>query len=518
MTQFQSQHSSKVLLVILDGFGISENSPKNAIKAAKTENLDYLFSHYPFTTIEASGEEVGLPKGVMGNSEVGHMNLGAGRPVRQDLVRINESIKNKEMEKLERFQELINTAKNKSKRIHLMGLLSDGGVHSHIDHLKEIMTLLGKHPDLEIFFHAFMDGRDTNPDSGEKYLKEIQEFNQSFTFASMQGRSIGMDRDRRWEKIELAYKTLTGKGEISSLDPLSYLKSQYGDKKFDEFIEPTLFDSNAAIQKEDCVFFINFRPDRAIQLTLAFTQEEFSHFERPIMPAYYLCMTPYVPDEVELPILFDKERIQGGLSEHLSKLSKKQFKIAETEKYAHVTFFFNGGLKTPYPGETQKLIPSPREVKTYNEKPQMSAYEVTESLTQALEQKGDSQFDFFLVNYANCDMVGHTGDYTAAIKAVETVDECIGKLYEVCQKENITMLITADHGNSDQMVHEDGSPHTAHTQAPVPFCLIHPKFKDQKINLRVEHPALMDVAPTVLTLMGIDYPPSFQGQSIFDVS
>lgn len=502
--------SSKVLLVVIDGYGMNKNSTKNAVKDAKSPNLDQLFSHYPYTTLEAGGEKVGLPKGVAGNSEVGHMNLGAGRSIRQDLVRINEVIAEKSLAQMEKLQELISVAKKKTKRIHLMGLFSDGGVHSHIDHLKEVLEILNQEEDLEIFFHAFMDGRDTAPDVGGKYLEMWDQFHGRAHFASMQGRSIGMDRDRRWEKIKHCYDTFIGQGDVTDFTPKEYLKSEYADGRQDEFLMPTLFSKDYAMGEGDCVFFLNFRPDRAVQLSLAFNDPNFNEFERKFIPSYFLCMTPYIPDEVSLPILFDKEKVPGGLSEYLSNLGKKQFKIAETEKYAHVTFFFNGGEKKPFPGEKQVLIPSPKEVKTYNQKPQMSAPEVCDTLLSALKE----DYDFYLVNFANCDMVGHTGDYEATVKAVEAVDQCIGKLSVYCLENQIAMLITADHGNSDQMVYEDGSPHTSHTGAPVPLALIHPKLRDKKLT-PLEGGALRDVGPTVLDILGLDYPPTFEGRSLF---
>jgi len=502
--------SDKSLLIIMDGYGLNENSPKNAIKAAKKPHLDELFSHYPMTQIEAGGVAVGLPKGVTGNSEVGHMNLGAGRPVRQDLVRINESIEKHDLENMDRFKELIAHAKKGSGRVHLLGLLSDGGVHSHINHLKYISNALAEQG-LAVYLHAFMDGRDTARDVGAKFVEETQKF--PLSFASMQGRSIGMDRDRRWEKIQLCYETITGKGAHSDSSPLDYIKGEYQKEIYDEFITPTLFIKEGAIKKEDSVFFFNYRPDRAIQITLAMTDPGFSHFPREFMPNYFLCMTPYVPDEVELPILFDKEKISGGMSEYLSQMGKRQIKIAETEKYAHVTFFFNGGEKHPFPGEEHILIPSPREVKTYDLKPEMSAYEVTDRLVRALEH---NEADFYLVNFANCDMVGHTGNFEAAIKAIETVDDCIGKLWKVCEKKGITMAITADHGNSDQMVYEDGSPHTSHTNAPVPFVVCHPKLRDANIEAAPGEHALKDVSPSMLYFMGIPKPDTFEGHPIFN--
>lgn len=503
--------SPRALLVILDGYGISENDTKNAIKDARTPHIDHLFANYPFTTIEAGGEKVGLPKGVVGNSEVGHMNLGAGKPVRQDLVRINEAIEQGTFSDLHYLDELRKFTKAHTKRVHVMGLLSDGGVHSHINHIKEVFRALKKEQGLEVFFHAFMDGRDTASDVGEKYIEELSK-EDGFTFASMQGRSIGMDRDRRWEKIEKCIKTFAGLGAKTKLSPTDYLKSEYKAGRFDEFLEPVLFHENAAMKDGDSVFMINFRPDRAIQITLAMCDPEFKEFQRPFVPGYYLCMTPYVPDEVTLPILFDKERVPGGLSEYLSELGKAQYKIAETEKYAHVTFFFNGGEKKPFPKEEHVLIPSPKEVSTYDQKPEMSAYNVCDELLSALD---DESYTFYLVNFANSDMVGHTGKYEAAIKAIEALDDCVGKLMKKCEENGITMLLTADHGNSDTMVYPDGKPHTSHTGAPVPFSVFNSKLKGQKGEINGSNFALMDVSPTVLHVLGIEQAPNFEGMPIF---
>lgn len=508
--------AKRLLLIILDGFGINPNRIKNAIFDAKKPHLDFYFSHYPFSTIEAGGELVGLPKGVAGNSEVGHMNLGAGKSIRQDLVRINEAISNNTLKDMPKLKELIELAQKGNKRIHLMGLLSDGGVHSHIDHLKALIKIFKTYSDLKIFYHAFTDGRDTSNKSGINYVKDITLHLNSpqFTFASIQGRSIGMDRDRRFDKIEKCYKMIIGEGEISKETPEQYMAQQYSQEIFDEFVNPVLFDFEAKLNCDDLFFFLNFRPDRAIQLTLALTWDKFNEFKVKIRPRYYLCMTPYVPDEVPLPILFDKEKIRGGLSDYLASLHCHQFKIAETEKYAHVTYFFNGGEKRPYPLEQQVLIPSPREVATYDLKPEMSAPLVTKTLLNALE---NDKINFFLVNYANSDMVGHTGNYQAAKKAIETLDDCVHQIVEKANSLDIAVLITADHGNSDQMVYEDGSPHTSHTGAPVPVCLIHPKLFNQKIELNTEHSpfALKDIAPTILNTIGIAPPDSFQGHPIF---
>jgi len=503
--------SKKVLLVILDGFGITDDDSKNAIKAAKKPHIDSYFKDYPFTLIEAGGQKVGLPKGVVGNSEVGHINLGAGRPVRQDLVRINEAIDDGTFSSMPLFKDLKEKAKQGSSRIHVIGLLSDGGVHSHINHIKEVFKALNLDTDLEIFFHAFMDGRDTARDSGVKYIEELNQ-EKGFHFASMQGRSIGMDRDRRWEKIEKCYKTLTGEAKVEKTTPALYIQEQYGREIYDEFIEPVLFDKDFAIDEGDCCFMINFRPDRAIELTLALTDPNFKEFKRTVLPAYYLCMTPYVPEEVELPILFNKERVHGGLSEHLSALKLPQFKIAETEKYAHITFFFNGGQKKPFDLEDQLLIPSPKDVSTYDQKPEMAAPEVLEKLVEEIN-KGNHTF--YLVNFANSDMVGHTGNFQAAVKAIETLDQCVDSLAKVCAANDVLMLVTADHGNSDQMVYPDGSPHTSHTGSLVPFCAIHPKLKGvENIEIQADS-ALMDVSPTILHALGIDFPKTFEGKPIF---
>ena len=503
--------SSKALLVILDGYGINDKDQKNAIKHASTPNIDRLFKEYPFTKIEAGGIKVGLPKGVAGNSEVGHMNLGAGRAVRQDLVRINESVEKGLFQNLEKFNELKESSRKASKRIHIMGLLSDGGVHSHIDHIKESIKALTSEGDIEVFFHAFMDGRDTARNIGKKYIEDLLTC-PNFTFASMQGRSIGMDRDRRWEKIKHCYDTFTGNGKTTDLSPIDFLEEEYKHERYDEFITPVLLDKNGAMKDGDSVFFINFRPDRAIQLSLCFNDPNFKEFKRSFIPNYFLCMTPYIPDEVKLPILFDKEKLSGVMSEHVSSLGLKQFKIAETEKYAHVTFFFNGGRKDTFENEEHFLIPSPKEVATYDKKPEMSAYEITSKLEEKLE---DDSIKFHLVNFANSDMVGHTGNFEAAIKAIEVLDECVEKLMKKCEETGVVLLLTADHGNSDQMAYEDGSPHTSHTNSLVPFSVFHKDLRNCKFEVTDGEHALMDVSPTLLYVIGQDIPPFFSGKNIF---
>lgn len=504
--------TDRVLLVIADGLGINDESPKNAVKAANTPNLDKVLKDYPNILIQPGGEAVGLPKGVAGNSEVGHMNIGAGRPVRQDLVRINESIESGAFKNLKLFKQMIETAKNGSKRVHLMGLLSDGGVHSHIKHLKAIIGYLNEEPELKIYLHAFSDGRDTSKTAGVSYVEDVQTA-KGFTFASMGGRAIGMDRDRRWEKIKKAYDAMTGAGETSDLSPAEYLKKNYENEIYDEHVEHVLFDKEGAIKSEDCVFFFNFRPDRAKQISLAFTDPKFKEFDNSVRPKFFMNMSPCIDEEMPgVPVLFDRENIKCTLSEYLSKSGKKQLKIAETEKYAHVTYFFNGGEETPFEGEDRILVNSPRDVATYDLKPEMSAYEVCEKLVDRLK---DKSYTFYAVNFANPDMVGHTGNFEAATRAVEVVDECIGKLMQVCADEGIAMLLTADHGNADEMTYDDQSPNTSHSKSKVPFALISPKVLGQKIEIHEGESALKDIAPTILNLLGMDAPKEFSGHSVF---
>jgi 2,3-bisphosphoglycerate-independent phosphoglycerate mutase len=502
--------SKKVLLVICDGLGFSQNTVKNAVKEAHTPTLDDFVKSFPNTTLEPGGVLVGLPKGVAGNSEVGHMNIGAGRPVRQDLVRINEAIEKKTFTEMEEFKKLIEHTKKTSNRLHLMGLLSDGGVHSHIDHIKYILKSL-ENKGIEVFFHAFMDGRDTVQTNGLSYIKELKEA-ASFTFASMQGRSIGMDRDRRWEKIELAYTTMTGHGKITSKSPETFIQDQYSEEIFDEFITPVLLDEDAAIKKDDSIFFINFRPDRAKQISQCFCDKKFPYFKNSILPSRYLCMSPYIDEEFpEVPILFNREKVKGTLSEFLEAQGLKQLKIAETEKYAHVTYFFNGGREVPFNGEERVLINSPRDVETYDLKPEMSAPQVLESLLAKLSEDKS----VFIVNFANPDMVGHTGKFDATVKAVESIDHCLRALQEKCFQEDIAMLVTADHGNCDQMTHPDGSPHTSHSNAHVPFILIHKDLENVKVETKKENNALMDISPTIVHLLGLEKPLDFVGETIF---
>lgn len=328
----------------------------------------------------------------------------------------------------------------------------------------------------------------------------------------MQGRSIGMDRDRRWNKIENCYKTFIGQGNKTTLTPLAYIQNEYREGRYDEFLTPVLFDENLAMKNGDAVFFFNYRPDRAIQITLALNYSKFAEFSVPVKPGYFLCMTPYVTDYMDLPILFDKEKLQGTLCEYLSSLGKKQLKIAETEKYAHVTFFFNGGDKKPFPGEDQILIPSPKDVATYDQKPEMSAFLVTDRLEEAL---ADHSYSLYVVNYANSDMVGHTGNFEASVKAIEALDVVVGRLMKKCEAENVTMLVTADHGNSDVMAYDNGDIHTSHSDSPVPFIVFDQRLKNEKLELNAGPMALRNVAPTILHIMGVEQAPLFDGVSVF---
>ncbi len=502
--------ADRALMVILDGFGHNPDSPKNAIIDANTPNIDNFLTNYPSTLIHASGKPVGLPEGIMGNSEVGHLNIGAGRVIKQDLVKIDEAIETNEFEKLPEFIRLKKMAIKGNNRVHLLGLLSDGGVHSHIAHLNKIIEYLAK-DNIKVFLHALMDGRDTQKDSGINFVKDIQK-NKNFIFASIIGRFFGMDRDKRWDRVEQAYLTLVGKGPINEIEADKYIENEYSNENYDEFITPTLFSKDYAIQEEDTIFCFNFRPDRAREITLAFADPNFNKFKTYVKPNFYLCMSPYLEEELSLPILFNKKTIPNTLCEHLSNKGIKHFKIAETEKYAHITFFFNGGLEKPFSCEERCLVPSPREVKTYDEKPEMSAYLVCEKL---LEKLSDKQYAFYLVNFANPDMVGHTGNYDAAVKAIEAVDKCLGDLMKKCEQEKIAILLSSDHGNSDQMEHENGSPHTAHTTAMVKCALFYPGIDKNTITINHDANALKDLSPTILHLLGIDAPKEFEGHSIF---
>ena len=466
------------MLMILDGFGINEKKEANAVKLANTPNIDKLMKTCPTTQIHTSGLDVGLPEGQMGNSEVGHTNIGAGRIVYQELTRITKSIEDGDFFSNPEFSKAIENCKKYNSKLHVMGLLSDGGVHSHIRHLYGILEL-AKRKDFEnVYVHCFMDGRDTPPASGENYISSLEEKMKEKgigKIATISGRFYAMDRDKRWNRIEKAYNALV-KGEgIKATSAISAIESSYQKEVFDEFIEPTVITNNdgepvATIGEHDSVIFFNFRPDRAREITRALVDPEFNEFDvKKNLNLCYICMTSYDETMPNVSIAFKKEELKNTFGEYISANGLKQLRIAETEKYAHVTFFFNGGEEKQYEGEDRILVPSPK-VETYDLKPEMSAYEVTEKLVDAINSK---KYDCIILNYANPDMVGHTGNLEAAIKAIEAIDECVGKVVEAVEAQNGVLIITADHGNSEQMIdYSTGEPHTAHTTNPVPLILV----------------------------------------------
>lgn len=504
------KHPSYVCLVVLDGWGIAPPGPGNAIYLAKTPNLDTLFEKYPHTELKASGEAVGLPRGQMGNSEVGHLNLGAGRVVYQDLTRINRAISDGSFFHNQELTKAFAHAASQNGAVHLLGLLSDGGVHSDISHLKALVELAKQQNCASLFLHLFLDGRDVSPKSGAGYVKEIKSYLKKEgcgSIATISGRYYAMDRDRRWDRIKLAYDAIVhGTGPYNS-DPVGLVEKSYSDGVTDEFVIPTVVDEDprSRISSRDSVIFFNFRPDRARQLTKSLTFVDFKEFDRGPNPPfpYFVSMTEY-DASFKNPIAFPPEELKNVLADVLSQAGKTQLHIAETEKYAHVTFFFNGGVEKAHRGETRKLIPSPTDVPTYDEKPAMSAREVTGELLRLL---GQQRFDFIVLNFANCDMVGHTGKLEAAIEAVEVVDECIGRVYEKVRSQGGACLITADHGNAERMIDADGGPDTAHTTGMVPLIMTWPG------HLR-EGCALGDVAPTVLKLLRLPIPEEMTGRCI----
>lgn len=498
------------LLLILDGFGLAEPGEGNAVSQAATPNLDRLFKNYPWTKLVASGEEVGLPKGQMGNSEVGHLNLGAGRIVYQDIVRINKAIEDGSLATNPTLLQLIEEVKKKTSRVHLLGLLSDGGVHSLDTHLYKLIEILKDQGVKEVFIHCFLDGRDTPPRSAKKYLQKLKQVLDRLNFgqiASLSGRYYAMDRDKRWERTSLAYQTLVlGQGRKAK-NALEALEQAYQQGENDEFVVPTFIEgSNGTLEDGDGVIFFNFRADRVRQICQALFDAQFSFFERKKFPLLHIItMTQYEKD-FPLPVIFPPIEMKNILGEVVSKLGLKQLRIAETEKYAHVTYFFNGGREEPFALEERILIPSPREVATYDQKPEMSVYEVSSTLSKHILK---NDFDFYVCNFANLDMVGHTGVIEAAIKACEAVDKCVGEVVESMLKIGGRVLLTADHGNAEDML-ENGKPKTAHSTNPVPFILIE---KNCVFRLR-EKGILGDVAPTILDLWGVEKPLEMTGKSL----
>lgn len=497
-----------LILIIMDGFGFGGHKG-NAIEAAKTPNLDRLFANYPLTRIGASGMDVGLPDGQMGNSEVGHTNIGAGRVVYQELTRITKAVGDGSFFENEALLKAMRNVKEKGTALHILGLLSDGGVHSHNSHLYAILEMAKRQGVQKVYVHALLDGRDVPPSSGKEYVRacvaKMEEIGIG-KIATVMGRYYAMDRDNRWERVEKAYAAMVyGEGNRCTC-PVQAVQDSYDANVTDEFVVPTVCAENAQISANDSVIFFNFRPDRAREITRCFVDESFDGFSRKkgFFPLYYVCMTQYDATMPNVDIAFRPQSLKNTFGEYISDKGLTQLRIAETEKYAHVTFFFNGGVEKTYPGEDRVLVASPK-VATYDLQPEMSAYEVTDQCIQRIES---GQYDVIILNFANCDMVGHTGVFEAAVKAVEAVDTCVGRVTDAIAKMGGVSLITADHGNADKMVAEDGEPFTAHTTNPVPFCVV-----GYPCKLRTGG-RLADIAPTMLKVMGLPQPEEMDGKSI----
>ena len=503
------------MLMILDGFGDNSNKEGNAVKQANTPNIDKLMKKYASTDIYTSGSYVGLPDGQMGNSEVGHTNIGAGRIVYQELTRITKSIEDGDFFSNQELIAAIDNCKKNNSKLHILGLVSDGGVHSHDRHLYGLLELAKRRDFENVYVHCFLDGRDTPPASAENYIAKLQEkMNEKGVgkIASISGRFYTMDRDKRWQRVQKSYNAMVNGEGIKSSNVIKAIEDSYQKEVFDEFVEPTVICNNgepiATIGKNDSVICFNFRPDRAREITRTLVDTDFNEFEtKKDLNLYYVCFTSYDETMPNVHIAFKKEPLTNTFGEYISKNGYTQLRIAETEKYAHVTFFFNGGEEKQFEGEDRILIPSPK-VETYDQKPEMSAYEVTEKVLDAIS---NDRFDNIILNFANPDMVGHTGSLPAAIKAVETVDECVGKIVKLIEEKEANLIITADHGNCEQMIdYKTGEPHTAHTTNPVPIIVINGK---NKIKLR-EGGILADLAPTMLDMMGLEKPAEMSGSSL----
>ena len=497
-----------LILMILDGFGIAPESG-NAIKAAKKPNIDKLFAENPITQIGASGMDVGLPDGQMGNSEVGHTNIGAGRIVYQELTRITKTIKEDKLKDNEAIVSAMDKALENGTALHLMGLLSDGGVHSHNTHLYGILELAKKKGLEKVYIHAFLDGRDVPPSSAADFVQACVDKTEEIgvgKIATVMGRYYAMDRDNRWERVEKAYAAMVYGEGVEAECPVCAVKNSYKDDVTDEFVVPSVVKGGATIQPNDSVIFFNFRPDRAREITRTLVDPDFDGFERKkgFFPINFVCMTQYDATMPNVDVAFKSQVLTNTLGEYISDKGMTQLRIAETEKYAHVTFFFNGGVEKQYPGEDRILVKSPS-VATYDLQPEMSAYEVTDKLVPAIKS---GKYDMIILNFANCDMVGHTGVFDAAVKAVEAVDECVGRVVDAIKEMGGVALITADHGNADKMVDDDGEPFTAHTTNPVPFCVI-----GYDCELK-DGGRLADIAPTMLQILGLPQPEEMDGTSL----
>ncbi|WP_109851706.1 2,3-bisphosphoglycerate-independent phosphoglycerate mutase [Aquimarina sp. AU58] len=502
--------NKKIILMILDGWGTSPDPKVSAIDHANTPYIDSLYTHYPNASLRTDGLHVGLPDGQMGNSEVGHMNLGAGRIVYQDLAKINIAVKNNTLKEESVLLDAFRYAKKENKNVHLLGLVSDGGVHSHIDHIKGLLDAAHSYELKDVFLHAFTDGRDVDPKSGKTHIKNIQDYMSKTTgkLASIIGRYYAMDRDKRWERVKLAYDLLVnGIGE-SSIDALDSIQNSYDNDITDEFIKPIILQENgvsvATINDEDVVIFFNFRTDRGRELTEMLSQKDMHEYNTHKLSLHYVTMTNYDENFEGINVIYNKDNITETLGEIISKAGKTQIRIAETEKYPHVTFFFSGGQEEPFKGESRILRNSPK-VATYDLKPEMSAFELRDALVPEL-QKGD--VNFVCLNFANGDMVGHTGVMEAAIKACEAVDQCVKDIVTTALDNQYSTILIADHGNCETMINPDGTPHTAHTTNPVPFILID---SDQ---IQINDGVLGDIAPTILDLMGIEKPKAMTQDSL----
>ncbi|MCH5246915.1 MAG: 2,3-bisphosphoglycerate-independent phosphoglycerate mutase [Muribaculaceae bacterium] len=501
----------KALLVILDGWGIGDHSKGDVISTTPTPYWDYLLKTYPHSELQASGENVGLPDGQMGNSEVGHLNIGAGRVVYQDLVKINKAVEDGSIMNNPEIKSAFDYAKENDKSIHFMGLTSDGGVHSSFDHIFALCDIAAKWGLKKVYLHCFMDGRDTDPHSGKGFIEALTSHCKETAgeIASIIGRYYAMDRDKRWDRVKIAYDLLVeGKGKQAT-DMVAAMQESYDEGVTDEFIKPI---NNATvdgtIKDGDAVIFFNYRNDRAKELTTVLTQHDMEEEGMKTIPnLQYYCMTPYDASFKGVHIIFDKENVDNTLAEYLSSLKKKQLHIAETEKYAHVTFFLNGGREAPFEGEDRILVPSPK-VATYDLKPEMSAYEVKDKLVEAIDSE---KYDFIVVNFANGDMVGHTGVYEAIQKTVVTVDECLMDTVEAAKKHDYEVIIIADHGNADNALNSDGTPNTAHSLNPVP-CV----YVTSDNNAKVINGRLADVAPTILKIMGLPQPKDMTGKVLIE--
>ena len=492
----------------MDGFGLSGSDAGNAVHTARTPRLDQFFQDFANTTLSASGLDVGLPEGQMGNSEVGHTNIGAGRVVFQDLPRITKSISDGDFFRNPAYVHAMEACLEKRTSLHLMGLLSDGGVHSHLEHLFALLKMAKEKGLEKVYIHAFLDGRDVSPTSGADFVARTVEACREIgvgKIATVMGRYYAMDRDKRWDRVEQAYDAMVyGEGAHYNPVPVAAVKDSYAQGITDEFVEPVVCDRDGTISDNDSVIFFNFRPDRAREITRTLVDPDFDGFTRQFFPVYFVCNTEYDATMPNVEVAYPRSSVRNGLGEYLSQMGMTQLRIAETEKYAHVTFFFNGGSETVFPGEDRVLIASPK-VATYDLQPEMSAYEVCDKCVERIES---GAYDVIILNFANCDMVGHTGVFEAAVKAVETVDSCVGRVVDATLKMGGIAMITADHGNSEQMTEADGSPMTAHTTNEVPFILCGAGTELRKGG------RLADIAPTMLDVMGLACPAEMDGTTL----